>query len=114
MAGGLDGREHPARARDGVALAHLGIGAVLEVAAALDRIGLADSERPRARCGPQPTTVAPVAAFTAFTAGEWSRWVCDTTMWLTVSPRTASRSAAMCAGESGPGSMMATVPVPTM
>ncbi len=37
-----------------------------------------------------------------------------TTIWLTVSPRTASSSASIWASSSGPGSMIATLPRPTM
>ena len=46
----------------------------------------------------------------AGTAGEWSRCVWVTKMCVTVSPRTASSSAAMWLGSSGPGSMIATLP----
>ncbi len=46
--------------------------------------------------------------------GEWSMCVWVTKMWVTVSPRTASRMAFACAASSGPGSMTATLPLPTM
>ena len=56
-----------------------------------------------AGAAPRHRSAAPVAALTAAAPGEWSRWVWVTTMWVTVSPRTASSSAAMCCSSSGPG-----------
>ena len=47
-------------------------------------------------------------------AGTWSMWVWVTKMCVTVSPRTASSSAALCAASSGPGSTIATLPLPMM
>src|SRR5260370_212782 len=43
-------------------------------------------------------------------AGEGSRWVCVTRMWLTVSPDNPASRAATWAASSGPGSITATVP----
>jgi hypothetical protein len=55
-----------------------------------------------------------VAALIRAVFGEWSRWVWVTRICVTVSPRTASSSAAAWASSSGPGSMIATLPWPTM
>ncbi len=47
-------------------------------------------------------------------AGEWSMWVWVTMMCDTVSPSTARASAATWSASAGPGSITATVPLPTM
>ena len=64
--------------------------------------------------GPALPRAAQTAAWIAREAGEWSLWVWVMTMWVTVSPFTASSSAAICAGSPGPGSMIATSPLPTI
>src|SRR5665213_3767288 len=46
-------------------------------------------------------------------AGEWSRCVWVTRMWVTVSPARSISNASTCSGRSGPGSITATSPSPT-
>ena len=67
-----------------------------------------------AGCGPNPKTVAPVAAARAREAGEWSLWVWVTQTWVTVRPSRARSNAPTCAASSGPGSITATRCRPTM
>src|SRR5262249_39465775 len=99
-----DRLERKAAAAHHVAVAKRLVGTKVGVVAHVEPRRLADMQRPRGA----------VAALPPAAPGEWSRCVWVTMMWFTVSPRTASSSAAMCVSSSGPGSMIATSPRPTM
>ena len=83
-------------AGDHVAVGQHDIRAEIAVGAGVERLRLADIERPRGAVRAFAEVFAPVAALMRGAAGEWSRWVWVTKMCVTVSPRTASSSAAIC------------------
>ena len=108
VVGAVPGRgdrlERPAGAVDDVAVREHAVGPEIHVAGGIERSHVvADIERTRRAMRPLAEVGAPVAALIRAAAGEWSRWVWVTKMCVTVSPRTASSSAAMCALIERPG-----------